>query len=121
MRKVKATLSVLVGKDIHKMDQIAELYIQNSTIFVDQKHDQSMSDKFDFMDFLNRDERTNFQKEKEKYLRFGGARSPDWRLSMSKHSESKISKLYEIKPNESLSFISSSIESGRSNINSRSS
>ena len=98
MRKVKATLSVLVGKDIHKMDQIAELYIQNSTIFVDQKHDQSMSDKFDFMDFLNRDERTNMNIEKEKIKRYGGSRSPSWKLSMNtsqfgRLGESKINNL----------------------------
>ena len=98
MRKVKATLSVLVGKDTLKMDKIVELYLNNSTIYVGEENNDVNKDKFDFMDFLNRDERTNMNIEKEKIKRYGGSRSPSWKLSMNtsqfgRLGESKINNL----------------------------
>ena len=94
MRKVKAALSVLVGNNIEKMDKIVELYFQNSTIIVDEKENPIECEHYGFKEFLDRDERTNMQKEKAQYNAYYGSRSPKspiWRLG--ELHERKFSKL----------------------------
>ena len=75
MMKVKASLTVLIGSDKEKMDQIQNIYLNLSTISV-APETNILNKKSDFLQFLERDEReailkmlkTNINKKIKKKL-----------------------------------------------------
>jgi len=63
IQKLKAGMSVLIGKDADKMKEVVNLYFQNATIYGSIEAQKKFDDsKNDFMRFLERDERENHKK-----------------------------------------------------------
>ena len=55
MMKVRASLTVLIGDDKEKMDQIQNLYLHQASISLTSEEKKNMKSKF--LNFLERDER----------------------------------------------------------------
>ena len=61
LHKIKATLSVLVGQDKCKLDQIQQLYAKQTTII--PNHPSSINTEYsEYLEFLQRDEREKIEK-----------------------------------------------------------
>jgi len=64
MRKLKATVAVLVDNDKKKMETISKLYMNNSRLYLDDNLDNSCihDKKYILMDFFDRDERKSLRR-----------------------------------------------------------